>query len=94
MTTYAYPLGKSLLVVVVITALLLLIPLAAMQVTNQVSWTGFDFLSAAALLLGAGSAIALVLRHVPGLMYRRLAIALIGLALATLWAELAVGLFH
>ena len=50
--------------------------------------------AAAALLLAAGSGVVLVLHRISGKIARAAAVAAIVLALALVWAELAVGLFH
>jgi NhaP-type Na+/H+ or K+/H+ antiporter len=76
------------------TALLLLIPLMAMQFTREVSWGTGDFLAAGALLFGAGCAILWACRRVRQRLRRRMVVAVICLAVALLWAELAVGLFR
>lgn len=76
------------------TLLLLLVPLVAMQVTNEVSWGPGDFLAAAVLLFGAGMAYALAARRVSGLKHRTAVGLAILLLLATIWAELAVGIFR
>ncbi|WP_291272449.1 hypothetical protein [Geothrix sp.] len=94
MNPHAHSLGKPLLSVVLITAIGLLIPLLAMQFTPGVAWTVLDFGTAAALLLGAGSSMVIVFKRVSSRFYRGLLIALIALALAIVWIELAVGLFH
>lgn len=74
-------------------ALLLLIPLIGMQLSEEVNWTGFDFLVAAALLLGTGLFIELALRVFHNSRHKAIACLLV-LALALLvWAELAVGIF-
>lgn len=74
------------------TGLILLIPLIAMQFTNEVNWTTIDFVVMGILLLGAGSLFVLVSRRSP--RKRRVAIG-VGIAAAFLfvWAELAVGIF-
>lgn len=41
-------------------AMLLLVPMIAMQLTDQVRWNGFDFLVAAIILCGAGFGYALL----------------------------------
>ncbi|MEE4211763.1 MAG: hypothetical protein V2I43_21165 [Parvularcula sp.] len=46
--------GKRLFFWVALSASPLLIPLIAMQFTDEVVWTGFDFLLAAVVLVGAG----------------------------------------
>ena len=86
-------LRKSLVAVAAITALLLLVPLAAMQFTGEVSWGPADFVAAAALLLGAGTAIVLASRWFDRPAHKRTAIAAITLLTLLAWAELAVGLF-
>lgn len=87
-------LHKPLLGVAVATAVLLLVPAVAMQVSSEVLWGPGDFLVAAILLFGAGSLAVLSLRHVVG-TGRRLALGgAVGLGLLVVWAELAVGLFH
>lgn len=85
--------NKRLIGIVITVVILLLIPLIAMQFTNQVNWDLFDFLVAGVLLLGTGLTCELVLQKVnkPG---SRIALcAVILLVLAIIWVELAVGIF-
>lgn len=74
------------------TAVLLMVPLAAMQMTDDVVWSWFDFAVAGTLLLGTGLAYALITRMVG--RERRFAV---GFAVVTVlllvWGELAVGVF-
>lgn len=83
--------NRVILWVAVATGLLLLVPLAAMQFTDEMAWTLFDFMLAGALLFGAGLIFVLAARKV------RVHRAVIGIAVAAaliyLWAELAVGIF-
>jgi hypothetical protein len=74
------------------TALVLLIPLAAMQFTDQVSWDVFDFALMGCLLFGTGSLFVLVSRKVPRKYWGVIAV-LFAAALVYVWAELAVGVF-
>jgi positive regulator of sigma E activity len=73
--------------------LLLLVPLVAMQLTSEVSWSLGDFLAAAALLFAAGMAYTVVAQHIRTQKQRALAGLAVLAVLATVWAELAVGLF-
>ena len=71
----------------------LLVPLIAMQFTDEVAWTGYDFAAAAALVIGAGLAFELLARSS---LERNLRIifgcAIAGVA-ALLWAHGAIGVF-
>jgi peptidoglycan/LPS O-acetylase OafA/YrhL len=87
-------LRKPILLVALATGLLLLVPLAAMQVTGEVSWGVFDFVAAGVLLFGAGAAMVLARRRFGQPVQRWLAIAAIALLFCLVWAELAVGLFR
>ena len=88
----AQPVGRQVLLVLLGTALLLLVPLVAMQFTDEVVWTGSDFVIAGVLLAGTGLmyvAAARLLRT----PQRRLALGIgMALLLALVWVELAVGL--
>lgn len=84
--------NKRLIGIVIAVALLLLVPLIAMQFTNEVTWSPFDFVVAAVLLLGAGLACEIALRVVKKTQHRIIACAAILMLLFVVWAELAVGL--
>ena len=84
---------KRLISIVTAVGILLLIPLVAMQFTDEVNWNLFDFLIMGALLLATGFVIEIILRKVRKTSQR---IALCGitlLILALIWIELAVGIF-
>ncbi|GAB4329564.1 MAG: hypothetical protein Kow00127_21920 [Bacteroidales bacterium] len=73
--------------------LLLMVPLIAMQFTDEVEWDAGDFGIAALILSGAGWLINYVLTKVNA---RRPIILLTGVIILIfflLWAELAVGIF-
>ena len=86
-------LGKSLLLVALVTAAILTIPLVAMQFTTEVSWTGSDFAAAGVLLALAGLVLTFALRKFRTTKSRLLAIGLVGLGFLYCWAEMAVGIF-
>lgn len=79
--------------IVAAVAFLLLLPLTAMQFTDEVKWTLSDFVVAGVLLLGTGLLCELVLRKVHKIEYRiGICLALLA-ALFLIWIELAVGIF-
>lgn len=87
-----HPTARHLLVILGVTGLILLAPLVAMQLTADVTWTGFDFAVAAALLIGTGLLFELALRKLHTKPARVKAGAVLGVALLLVWAELAVGI--
>jgi hypothetical protein len=85
--------NKRLIGIVLTVGILLLIPLIAMQFTNEVKWDSRDFIIMGVLLLGTGLMCELVMRKVKKIQHRVLLIATILVALFLIWAELAVGIF-
>jgi hypothetical protein len=84
-------LTKSITRLALGTALLLLIPLVAMQFTSEVVWTLSDFVIAGALLFGTGLTYLLVARLGNNGTYR-LAVGIAVMAgLLLVWINLAVG---
>jgi hypothetical protein len=83
---------RYVVVLAVITLVLLLIPLVAMQYTNEVVWTLSDFIIAGTMLFGTGLAYKLITVKANSLSYK----IAVGLALFSglflVWANLAVGL--
>jgi hypothetical protein len=74
-------------------AVILLTPLVAMQFTQEVRWTGFDFAVAAVLLIGATVTYELAARFI---LDRRGRVLLGGgllLLVALIWTQGAVGIF-
>lgn len=78
--------------VVIITALILLVPLVAMQLSDEVDWTGSDFVVAGTLLLGAGVSYELLARRSPSVAFRLACAIALATGLFLIWANLAVGL--
>lgn len=72
---------------------LLLIPLIAMQFTNEVNWNLFDFLIMGILLFGTGLLCEFILRKVKSRGDRIALCVLILFLFFLIWAELAVGIF-
>ena len=85
--------NKRLAGILATAAVLLLIPVIAMQFTSEVKWSVSDFAVAGILLLGTGLACELILRKVKKTSYRIATVAAVLVALALIWLELAVGIF-
>lgn len=73
--------------------LLLCIPLIAMQLTDQVDWSLFDFVIMGALLFGVGLVANLILTKVKKRDYRDALLFVLAILFLLIWAELAVGIF-
>ena len=80
-------------IIISIVAFLLLIPFLAMQFTDEVNWSLFDFAVMGILLLSTGILLDLVLRKVKTVQKRLLLGFVVLLAFFLIWAELAVGIF-
>lgn len=73
-------------------ALLLLLPLVAMQFTDEVNWTAFDFIFAGALIGGVGAVFELAVRSSANLAYRAGVGAALAAAFLLVWVNGAVGM--
>jgi len=85
--------NKRLLIVVFIVALILLIPIIAMQFTDEVNWTLMDFVVAGFLLMGIGLLFDMIIRKVNKSKYRVALYLVLVMVFVLIWAELAVGIF-
>ena len=84
---------KRMHFILIAAGIILLIPLAAMQFTNEVNWTLGDFLVMGSILLGTGLLCELILRKVKNANQRIVFCIVILILLFLLWAELGVGIF-
>ena len=75
-----------------IVGLLLLIPLIAMQLTNEVNWSFFDFIIMGGMLTITSLLIGIILKKVNNSKNRRILIVTIVMIFFLIWAELAVGI--
>ncbi|RIA09539.1 hypothetical protein OE09_1377 [Flavobacteriaceae bacterium MAR_2010_72] len=84
---------KRLSIILLAVPALLLIPFIAMQFSDEVAWSGFDFVVMGILLLVTGLLCELVLRKVTKTNHRILICLGILLLFLLVWAEMAVGIF-
>lgn len=72
---------------------LLLVPFIGSQFSQEVHWSGFDYIVAAILLSGTSFVLDFVLTKAKNKQSRWAWGIIVVLALALVWAELAVGVF-
>jgi hypothetical protein len=84
--------NKNIIRIALVTAFILLIPLVAMQFSDEVDWNLFDFVVAGALLFGSGLAYELVARKRGNVAYRAAVGVAVAAALLLVWINLAVGI--
>jgi peptidoglycan/LPS O-acetylase OafA/YrhL len=85
--------NKRLFILPLSVVALLLIPFIAMQFTQEVNWTWFDFAVAGTLLTGTGLLCQLVIKKIRNRQYRFVICAVLIAALLIVWGELAAGIF-
>lgn len=85
--------NRRLIMIMIGVGALLMVPLIAMQFTNEVNWTLSDFVVMGVLLSGTGLVIELVLRRFKKTEHRILICGIVLFGLFLVWAELAVGIF-
>ena len=90
--SYIYRMKKYLYLAVMV-LLLLMIPFVAMQFSDEVNWSMFDFVVAGTLLYILGISIDAVIRKRNWGRRRIVWVALILMLFFLIWAELAVGIF-
>ena len=83
---------KSASRLMLITAAILLIPLVAMQFTNEVSWQIGDFILAAILLFSFGYLYVILTKNINSPINKALIGIVILVLLAIVWAVIAVDL--
>lgn len=84
---------KKILRVIIGTCLVLLVPLLAMGVSDEVQWNWFDFAVIGFLLVSAGLLYEL-LAHWLTAKYRPIAAIVLVVLVLLVWVELSVGIFE
>lgn len=83
---------QSVLWVALLTALILCIPLVAMQFTDEVKWSIVDFIIMGILIFSTGFAYVLLTRSSSTIIHRAAVALAIGSTFLLIWVNLAVGL--
>ena len=73
--------------------LLLIIPLIAMQLTDEVEWSLFDFIIMGTLLLITGLMGEIIFKKVKKYKHRVILYVIVAIIFFLIWVELAVGIF-
>ena len=76
-----------------IVGILLLIPMIAMQLTEEVNWSIFDFIIMGIMLSITGLALEIIIKKIKYYKYRNIFILVTVFIFLIIWAELGVGLF-
>jgi len=84
---------ERLIVWAVVVAFILLIPLVAMQFTEEVNWNLADFVVAGILLFGTGLTYEFFARKEGTVAYRVAVGIVIAVVFLLIWMELAAGIF-
>lgn len=84
--------SKSIVVLALLTALVLAVPLVAMQFTEEVNWSVGDFLVMGILIFSSGLSYVLITRYVTNAVYKVAIIVALGSTFLMMWVNLAVGL--
>jgi uncharacterized membrane protein YgdD (TMEM256/DUF423 family) len=84
--------SQKIIRVALATALILLIPLVAMQFTDEVNWSLSDFIIMGILLFGSGLVYVLTTRNMNDAKHRIAVGAIVLIALLLIWVHLAVGI--
>ena len=84
--------NKNIIRIALATAFILLLPLLAMQITDEVVWDLADFAVAGALLVGTGLMYELAARKTGNIAYRVAVGVTLAAAFILVWVNLAVGL--
>lgn len=85
--------SKRLQAMLIFSALILSVPLIAMQFTDEVDWSVFDFLIGAFLLTSLSLGLETVFRNISDFYSRIIFCVIILVVFFLVWAELAVGVF-
>jgi len=84
--------NKRLIGIMLAAAFILMLPLLAMQITDEVVWGPIDFAFAGALLFGTGLTFELAARKTGDFAYRAAVVVALGATFILIWGNAAVGI--
>lgn len=82
---------KNILIIAVVTASILMIPFIAMQFTDEVNWSVFDFIIMGILLFGTGLMYEFVSSRSENILYKIAVSIAVITGLLLIWINMAVG---
>ena len=88
-----YFLLNMMIKILPIVGIILLIPMIAMQFTDEVNWSFLDFIIMGIMLSITGLALGIIIKKIKDYKYRNIFITIIVMIFLLTWAELGVGLF-
>ena len=88
-----YFLFNMMIKILPIVGLLLLIPMIAMQLTDEANLSFFDFIIMGVMLSITCLTIGIIIKNIKYFKYRNIFITMIIMIFFLIWAELGVGLF-
>lgn len=83
---------KPLIIVALVTGIILLVPLIAMQYTREVNWGVGDFIIMGVLLFSTGAALVILTAYSNNVIHKVAMVFAIGATFLMIWSNLAVGL--
>jgi hypothetical protein len=84
--------NKNIIRLAIVTVCILMIPLIAMQFTDEVTWSVFDFIIMGGLIFGAGLAYELIAKRSGAIAYRVAVGMALGGMFLLIWLNMAVGI--
>jgi len=85
---------KKLPYPILVTIAILMVPLIAMQFTNEVQWSIADFLIASLLIFSISSLTSYICSLSKTKRFKATWLAIVTILFILIWAELAVGIFN
>lgn len=85
--------NKRRIIIVFTSVIILMLPLIAMQFTDELNWTLFDLIIAGVLLIGTGLICEITMRKIKKIRHRIAICVTLFVVLFFIWTELAVGIF-